>query len=439
MNPDGMSPLPKSIGEDPSQKISNVGGGPSELLKEAAMPYQKAQTTPPKPQYKPYSPTSPTIDSPISSPNYQVPNIPPAVQTTPVVQPPVQVRTVPIPTPAPETDIRGRVIRTLEGDVANAIEKKKASALTLALAETERSAQVSRISDRAPSQSTAGLFKILFSLIFIAAGMAGLYYLYSISPLAPRIANPVVSSLSPSILKPDSQTLLAIDSVPLENLIRQVRGTRNTASAGGINSIAEIIFTKKDSDFVYRVVTSEAISTLGIGMPDLLARSLSNQWMFGWYKSERADPFIILKNTFFQNAFAGMLDWEETIVDDFADLFSIATPDFVPITQTNTQIATSTATSTTAIGTSTASTTNSVSTTTPEPAVITPPPSYFFSIKGDFEDKVLKNRDVRIFKSVYGNALLMYSFIDKDTVVITTSEAALEGIIERIERGALMR
>jgi hypothetical protein len=65
--------------------------------------------------------------------------------------------------------------------------------------------------------------------------------------------------------------------------------------------------------------------------------------------------------------------------------------------------------------------------------------SQFFNLKGTFEDRTVMNRDVREFRNDSGQLLLLYSFIDKDTLIITTSEATLKSVIEKIEKLTFMR
>ena len=71
--------------------------------------------------------------------------------------------------------------------------------------------------------------------------------------------------------------------------------------------------------------------------------------------------------------------------------------------------------------------------------------SAFFQIQpaqwseGSFHDKLIKNKNVREFTDNSGNVLLLYSFIDNNTLVIAQSEAALGEIITRFENQAYVR
>ena len=67
------------------------------------------------------------------------------------------------------------------------------------------------------------------------------------------------------------------------------------------------------------------------------------------------------------------------------------------------------------------------------------PLASYFTIRGKFIDKQIKNRDVREFVSNNNEILFLYSFIDKDTIVLTTTEKSLEAILERLNKQTYVR
>jgi hypothetical protein len=100
-------------------------------------------------------------------------------------------------------------------------------------------------------------------------------------------------------------------------------------------------------------------------------------------------PFIILKTTFFQNAFAGMLEWESTITQDLAPLITLS--------HGNVKAGTF------------------------------------------FIDSVVKNKDVRIIRGSEGQDLLFYTFVDRNTILITTKKLTLEDLIARLTTTTVVR
>lgn len=394
MNPEGTTPT-----NNTPNTASTANTGPAEVLRQAGIPMVPVSSEPPQKQAPPSSAT------------------------------------------------QNPVIRTYESDVADAIQKKKASVVTMALAESRRSAEAARLTRGAKDSAPAvrygvGIFKIILILIFLGAGALGSYYLYLKSPLAPPIEKPRASNLVPSIITPDSQTFIDVDGLDEDGLLRAIRKEKAKIIGRG-GGMSEIVFVKTETGAngeVKKVVGSgDMLTQAGVLIPDIILRSLGDRWMFGYMsvgdggnEVNRQMPFIMATNTFFQNAFAGMLRWESDMVDDLAALFEIKPGQATPVTTPpTTSAATSTATSTVASTTPVANATTSVQ--------LTSPPISYFSIRGKFEDTTIRNKDVRRFKDAYGNTLFLYSFIDKEMMLLTTNEATFMAIIDRIEKQTHIR
>jgi len=54
--------------------------------------------------------------------------------------------------------------------------------------------------------------------------------------------------------------------------------------------------------------------------------------------------------------------------------------------------------------------------------------------KHAFKDKVVLNRDTRGMYDERGELILLYTFINTDTLILTTHEGTLKEITERLER-----
>ena len=162
--------------------------------------------------------------------------------------------------------------------------------------------------------------------------------------------------------------------------------------------------------------------------------------MLGTYNDNgTAAPFIILTNNFFQNAYAGMISWEKTMPDDLVNVFGYADK---TVKQENTvttvlpiSFASTSPTSTPALPNFASSTATSAIPS----FVYTPPISSYFNIQGSFKDGVIDNKDVRAFTEPDGTMLVLYSFVDNNTIVITTDENALAEIINRLEKQTFIR
>jgi hypothetical protein len=175
----------------------------------------------------------------------------------------------------------------------------------------------------------------------------------------------------PTFLATTAQTPLMIEGtkeVFLTMLTEKVR----TAEAGLIQfyPTIEIGETK-------RIGTSEEILTfLNTHLDQRTLRSLNKTLMIGSITTEKNEPFIVLQSSNFDVLFTGLLAWEPHISADFAPLFG---------EQTLTNI--------------------------------------------KFKDAVRDNTSTRILYDESGKEILLYSFINQNTVVITTSGEALSKLI----------
>ncbi len=294
---------------------------------------------------------------------------------------------------------RQKALRTLEGDIQEAIENKNTSVASIVIAEQTKKAPA-ELKNKSGSFGKK-IYIIIASIALVILGIGGAYYFYLQSPLAPSAPVVAESTVIPSIIAPDTQKTLEVTGldpgkarVAVENALSKV--------GNNDGSIAEIILVTKAATGTESIINAgDFISLLGLSAPDILSRSLNNAWMLGTYDDNgTAAPFIILTDNFFQNAYAGMITWETTMPEDFMNIFGYADK----LAEEN--------------GTDTLA-------------------SYF--IQGSFEDGVAENKDVRAFTQPNGTVLLLYSFINNDTIVITTDEKALAEIINRLEKQTFIR
>jgi hypothetical protein len=101
--------------------------------------------------------------------------------------------------------------------------------------------------------------------------------------------------------------------------------------------------------------------------------------------------FIIFRLSSFENAFAGMLAWEETLAEDIGPLF-----------KNSTKLAT------------------------------------LYPTK-EFEDITARNKDARVLRSETGEILLLYSFFDNNTLIITENDEAMRSLINKLSSSLLSR
>ncbi len=331
--------------------------------------------------------------------------------------PPAPASTIPADSKIPR-DPNLKPLRTYEGDVAEAMAREQASMATIAVAESNKRQQAEAQSQQEPEpthgSSATKIFIVLLIIIFIGTGVIGAFYLYSKSPLAPVTPTTIPQNAPASLIPSDSYILLATDNLPpisLKNAFAQE--LKKTQDSG---TIKEVIATKIVTGETMRVGGPEIISLLDIPMPNLLLRSLGQASMLGIYANPDGenDVFVVMSSDFFQNSFAGMLQWESVMADDLK--FYLFDDSVQGVANVTDPMASGAATTTSETG-------------------IRPYPT----IRGHFVDRIIKNKDVREFQDDNGNILFLYSFVDNTKLVLTTAESTLAEIISRLEKAAGVR
>jgi hypothetical protein len=191
------------------------------------------------------------------------------------------------------------------------------------------------------------------------------------------------------VIRSDSETTIAIDGLDTSAIAAKIKA--ELAKPQAPDSIEEIVLTESGSTGIARAPVTDVLSAMDITAPDIIARTLQPLWMFGIYTdaSGRKSLFAIVETNFFQNAFAGMLQWESTMPYDLQPYLY--------------QQATST------------------------------------PINGQFSDHIVKNADVREYITTDSQTAFLYSFVNNSTLVVAGNEAALSEIQSRLEQQAFVR
>jgi hypothetical protein len=145
--------------------------------------------------------------------------------------------------------------------------------------------------------------------------------------------------------------------------------------------------TKRDVQLI------ELLAKLKFNMPAGLARSLDKKYMVGVYGDSL---FIIFKHTDYGIAFRDMLNWESNLYDNFSSVL----------------VTESSASST--------------------------PVSHTPISDLAFKDHIVSNKDTRAVLEG-AQVKLLYTFLDKETVLITESVSSLRGLVDAYSTRNLVR
>lgn len=309
-------------------------------------------------------------------------------------------------------------IRTYETDAAENIRKKKTSLSSMVIAEKKRAEKEAKYDDEEGRRTSKAVFSVILSIILIAGGVgvlgAWFYFSYDRGD-APE--NP----FSATFLEANSEETILLADPFTSKLPEEIKNIKSslTLSRG---EVYVPIFSKtvpgelpEDEDLIIALSSREFLELLSVRAPLSLYRSLDPKFVMGVWQGEEKEAFLVLKTTFFQNAFASMLSWEPFLAEDLS--FITRETEVVPVVP-NEVASSSPATSTS---------TTSPTTETP-PEVITVEDNFVER----FEDEVLFNHDARVLRDNRGSIRLLYSFPNEETLLITGSAEAMESVLERL-------
>lgn len=294
-------------------------------------------------------------------------------------------------------------LRTYERDIASVIRDKKASVVSIRQAEVEKIKKEGGVSkatlidrQKAPKKRF-NWSKIFVGLLILLLVLAGGALLYSVLT---REKPKDVQEFEKEVVSPgafffvDKQIEFPVGnlgSIPLRNKLLRIQGD----TVGALGEIAHLYITEGVGDTRKLLSIGDFLKAIDIKIPGELLRNLDKSFMFGVHVFDGNEPFLVLKTSSYGNAFSGMLAWEETMRKDWEEIFISDDIDFL-----------SGATSTQTI----------------------------LKLGPNFKDKVVLNRDSRVILDNEEEIVFVYSFVNADTIVITTNENTLKEIIDRLAR-----
>lgn len=276
----------------------------------------------------------------------------------------------------PQERIPIKSLRTYQGDVQEAIEKNNYSSTTILVSEQKRKLENPIDPVTVEKYKIRNKNFIFFSVILIVLGIvsiSGLYYLKSKEAVE-------IEQKTKTLIAFTEETNLSLGSVNQQELFSKFSESKTNWSTP-VNSVLYVNPTVNGNE----ISTEDILSLIAPDMPPSLVRSFGEKYMLGIYSFDTNEPFIILTVKDFSLAYPGMLKWEKDMLSNLGNMFSIPTIE-------------------------NASTTN----------VFT------------FKDEVIKNRDLRVVKDATGNTLVLYSFIDRKTLIIAKDEDILSAIVGKI-------
>lgn len=355
------------------------------------------------PDFAPFVPSSTeSKDLSIATPSIPPFSPLPIPAPAPVVDP-VQ-KSIPESPLAPQSTVPGALpvsatlLKTYEGDFSQQMQDTHSSTATVLAAEQDSATGA----PQTPPQKSSPhglLFGIAGSLLLIVSGI-GVYVAYT------KYLEKTLVIFAPVVSAPifvDEREQLSGTGLGLSQAFEQ--SVDRMIAVGAVRLLyLENSTTTPDSVF----------SALRLPASDILLRNVNVAGsMAGVVNTDgRQSPFFILSVDSYSETFAGMLQWEPQLPQDFKQIFP---PYPTPILTT---LATST------VATSTTKTAKS-----PAKATITPS---IPKVPVTFVDEIVANHDVRIYRDTAGQSILLYGYWNQTTLVIARDPAAFNEILQRL-------
>ena len=305
------------------------------------------------------------------------------------------------PAPKKEEELV-KPLETFQRDIESVVQHDNVSVLSIASAEANRRSATGEEEPETKKEKTRSLLQniamIAGGLIFLVGASGALAYLATRPTSVPvaGTATPVTPFISVDAVK-------EITITPDESRDTVLAGldAARQATSLSLGLMSQLLVTESSttpSAPPSALSAQDFFTLIAPNMPAALARSLQPDYLLGVHVYNGNQAFVIANVYSYEEAYSGMLAWEPYMQQDLAPLFS-----YTPSPHIN----------------------GTVATTSPNPA------NQF--IQTGFTDAIVENHDARVLQNQYGDIYLLWTFLDRNTLVITTNDATLREIISRLK------
>ena len=296
---------------------------------------------------------------------------------------------------------RTGTVRTFKGDLQRLMQNEKLSLTKIVAIESDKRKYVKQkeAQKKESSYSWFAIFILSASIVLTLALFAYAVYLNN----RPDTSKSRIDALATGGQNSNVQDLIFIENktkidISGKNriyILRVLQAARDSKRVNAtLGSITEFELVKKIGDVFIKLSAKDFLRIIFPKAPDTFVASLDPNYMLGVHAVSKSirKPFVILKTNSYHYAFAAMLSWEKTMVDDMGIFMD---------------------------------------------AYYRKDITGYLDEKPRFKDASLKNYSVRVLYSSDGKVRILYGFIGEDTLVITNSPKTFLEIANRlaIEQG----
>ena len=220
-----------------------------------------------------------------------------------------------------------------------------------------------------PQQSTQGTRRFLVILgviVLIASGLGILGSTVYVLFFTGDETQPTIS-ISQDLIAANTGTRVHIGGLSRSETAARLRNALQQTSPPSAQSLV-VLPVAADARSGNQIALSQLFDRIAPNAPSALVRSLQKPYVIGAIGSNRT-PFLVTKVRSEGRAFGHMLEWESAMYRDLKPLFY---------------------------------------------------PDSTFNAKASFEDKLVRNTNVRVLSAADGTELIAYMFLDNTTLAITT-------------------
>jgi hypothetical protein len=282
---------------------------------------------------------------------------------------------------------RIQTLRTYSSDMADAVRENEIYVIKVALAEKTKREKEEQYKVEAEGTSLQKIILIAGGILLIVGGIAGSYFLIEKNQAKIAAEKPAPVQIQ-TFFSYDTQAF--VDATTAGSVFDVAALLKAPLSESAKpQSIQAVFFTKTTNGKAAQLALPDFLTALNVSAPGALTRSLTD-YLVGTYQSadttQKPHLFLMFQTGDYSQAYASMLQWEQTMLGDLAPLFSI------DISGTNNDL-----------------------------------------LRKPFKDILINNNNARVLYDDNGNALLYYIFVGKDYFIITDSQEAINQITVRLQ------
>lgn len=307
--------------------------------------------------------------------------------------------------PAEESVVKP--LTTYRGAIESIVKDQNVSILSIATAEAmRRGSQVDESSGGTEPKSsilkTIGLYALGF---FLLAGASGALAYIIQRPTSVGIIGKQ-EPVTPFIAVDGTKDItIAADTTRQSLMASLVAAKEATSLSLGLVSrlLVTVASSTPDGPILLPIDAQSFFTLISPNMPPALLRTIRPTYLLGVHVYKNNEPLLILSVDSYEQAYAGMIAWEPYLKQDLAPLFNTVAATHIPE--------------------------EGLASTTPSPDTR--------FIQTGFTDSIVENHDARVIQNTVGDITLLWTFLDRNTLVITTDTTAVREIISRIKNAPI--